>query len=147
MNSKMQNQPPNNPQKPPYVDPWGETQPVPAYPTNPTNPSPYPPPSGTVPVPTIPPPPPQGYQTIEQARLNPKVRPAPRKRWACCSCGTLLLPVFVLLLVIVLASFLVPLRTIGVGLAIEARRDEGVLGRSDTMIVGTVMPLKPYIGM
>jgi LCP family protein required for cell wall assembly len=51
------------------------------------------------------------------------------------------------LLALLLIYLLVPLRTNVLLLGLDARPGEGDYGRSDTMILTTFVPLKPYVGM
>jgi polyisoprenyl-teichoic acid--peptidoglycan teichoic acid transferase len=71
------------------------------------------------------------------------------RSWGCgwCAC----LPILLVFLIVVGAYFLAPFRTnlliLGIDVG-EGRAPAGsYLGRSDTMIIVTVVPLKPYVGM
>ena len=52
-----------------------------------------------------------------------------------------------LLLALILAYFFAPLRTNILFLGTDDSRERGSVGRTDTIILGTVVPLKPYVGM
>lgn len=84
------------------------------------------------------------YKDVEEARRHPVIRPQSRARRGA---GCLLLPILLLPFFIpVLAYFLAPLRTNILILGIDARPQEGFVGRTDTMILSTIIPLKPYVG-
>ena len=73
------------------------------------------------------------------------VRPLPSRRKSrltgcCCS-----LPL--LLLAIILIYFFAPLRTNILLLGTDDSPERGSVGRTDTIILATVVPLKPYVGM
>ncbi len=67
-----------------------------------------------------------------------------RPRWRA-GCLVLSLPLLGLL-AILLAYLLAPVRTNILILGLDARPSEGDAGRSDTMILATFIPLRPYIG-
>ncbi len=69
-----------------------------------------------------------------------------RRRGCGCSCGFLFLAVlgFVLLAIVYLIA---PIRTNILLLGIDYTPPESVVGRSDTIILTTFVPLKPYIGI
>ena len=86
----------------------------------------------------------QPYQTSDPYRQTQVVRttPPPKKRSGCLGC---LVPV-VLVLLLVAAYLLFPARTNL--LILGADRTEGQeIGRTDTNILVTVLPLQPYVGM
>ena len=66
-------------------------------------------------------------------------------RGFCCSCGCLI-PLLGFLL-LGLAYFLIPWRSNILVLGIDARQPGSFVGRTDTMILVTTDPFKPYIGM
>ena len=71
------------------------------------------------------------------------LRPLPRRRsrlTGCCSCSLLLLG-FILL------YFFAPLRTNILLLGTDDSPERGSVGRTDTIILTTVVPLRPYVGM
>ncbi len=62
--------------------------------------------------------------------------------------GCLLLAfLFLSLLALLLIYFLAPMRTNILILGIDSRPGQGDLGRSDTNILITILPLKPYVGL
>jgi LCP family protein required for cell wall assembly len=66
-----------------------------------------------------------------------------KKRWPCC-----LFTISVLLLFIpLLIYFLLPVRTNILLLGIDYTKPGSYVGRSDTIILTTIVPLKPYVGM
>ncbi len=68
-----------------------------------------------------------------------------RATWKSSCC--LLIPALLILLIIPAGLyFLAPGRTNILVFGIDARPDEGELGRTDTMILTTFVPVKPYIG-
>ena len=70
-------------------------------------------------------------------------RPVPvRRRKFGCGCWTLLL-----LLGSVLFYFFAPLRTNILLLGTDDSPERGTVGRTDTIILTTIVPLKPYVGM
>ncbi len=72
------------------------------------------------------------------------VRPLPARRRSCLTgcCSWLLLP-----LVLILLYFFAPLRTNILLLGTDDSPERGSVGRTDTIILATVVPLKPYVGM
>ena len=72
------------------------------------------------------------------------VRPLPPRRRSCLTgcCSWLLLP-----LVLILLYFFAPLRTNILLLGTDDSPERGSVGRTDTIILATVVPLKPYVGM
>ena len=72
------------------------------------------------------------------------LRPPPRRRrspWSgCCSCSLWLVGVLLL-------YFFAPLRTNILLLGTDDSPERGSVGRTDTIILATVVPLKPYVGM
>lgn len=73
------------------------------------------------------------------------VRPLParrKSRFAGCCCSWPLL-----LLAIILLYFFAPLRTNILLLGTDDSPERGAVGRTDTIILATVVPLKPYVGM
>ena len=73
------------------------------------------------------------------------VRPLSARRRSrfggCCCSGPLLL------LVVILLYFIAPLRTNILLLGTDDSPERGSVGRTDTIILATVVPLKPYVGM
>lgn len=121
-------------QKTSQNDPWGSTQPV-----NPTQPRPTSPTPRQVP-----------YPPRQAAPVQPKTRKSvARKRTRGCGCGcTPFLGGALLGVVFLLAIyFLAPGRTNILLLGIDYTPPENAVGRSDTMVLATINPLKPYVGM
>jgi polyisoprenyl-teichoic acid--peptidoglycan teichoic acid transferase len=114
-------------------DPWATTQPV-----SPQSPRPAAPPP-TRPVAAPPP---------QPAPVKPKHKKAvARQRSRGCGCGcTPFLGGVLLGITFLLAIYLlVPARTNTLLLGIDFTPPENAVGRSDTMILSTVNPLKPYV--
>jgi polyisoprenyl-teichoic acid--peptidoglycan teichoic acid transferase len=134
----QQNQPPY--QQPPYQQPphpGGPNQPgyPPAYPGQPNQPSyqqqqNYPPPY-----------PPEYF-------ASPQPVHAPRRKMGCCSCAlSSILGVLLALILVVGVYFLAPFRTNLLVLGIDRVPEGTSLGRSDTMIMMSVVPLRPDVAM
>lgn len=72
------------------------------------------------------------------------VRPLPARRRSCLTgcCSWLLLP-----LVLLLLYFFAPIRTNILLLGTDDSPERGSVGRTDTIILATIVPLKPYVGM
>lgn len=72
------------------------------------------------------------------------VRPLPARRRSCLTgcCSWLLLP-----LVFLLLYFFAPIRTNILLLGTDDSPERGSVGRTDTIILATIVPLKPYVGM
>jgi polyisoprenyl-teichoic acid--peptidoglycan teichoic acid transferase len=72
------------------------------------------------------------------------VHPLPARRRSCLTgcCSWFLLPVVVILL-----YFFAPLRTNILLLGTDDSPERGTVGRTDTIILTTIVPLKPYVGM
>lgn len=72
------------------------------------------------------------------------VRPLPARRRSCLTgcCSWFLLP-----LALILLYFFAPLRTNILFLGTDDSPERGAVGRTDTIILATVVPLKPYVGM
>ncbi|HVN56170.1 MAG TPA: LCP family protein [Anaerolineaceae bacterium] len=97
-------------------------------------------------------------EAFQPIRIQPDVSPAPppqprrparRSRSWGCGCGCI--PLLLIAIAALAAYFLAPLRTnilvMGIDVG-EGRAPAGsYAGRSDTMILLTVIPLKPYVGM
>ena len=87
---------------------------------------------------------------LSETRYNPK---PPRwmkqkKRSYSCGCGCTPLLGFLLGIAFVLAVYLfAPVRTNILLLGIDYTPPENFVGRSDTIILSTIVPLKPYIGI
>lgn len=116
----------------PPQDPGAETQPVPAQI----------PLDQVQPVRVTPVSPRSGPQSAPQPA---PIKPAPRRgRWGCCS---LPLGIALGLILLLLVYFFAPLRTNLLVLGVDARPGQEDVGRTDTIILMTVVPLKPYVGM
>jgi len=90
---------------------------------------------------------------FQAINMNPKTTPSnyrfqvPReRRWQGC-CLSLVLIFLVCLCLFILIPPLIPGRTNVLLLGVDARPGQGNLGRTDTMILTTFQPLKPYVGM
>ena len=72
------------------------------------------------------------------------VRPLPARRRSCWTgcCSWIVLP-----LILILLYFFAPLRTNILLLGTDDSPERGSVGRTDTIILATVVPLKPYVGM
>lgn len=79
--------------------------------------------------------------------LHIQSEPPRRRRRIGCNCGCGCLLPFLALAALALLYFLYPARTNVLVLGIDSREGEGELGRTDTNILATVSPLRPYIGM
>jgi polyisoprenyl-teichoic acid--peptidoglycan teichoic acid transferase len=88
------------------------------------------------------------YDPLAETRYHdifvPKARR--RRRFGSCCLISLLIPLL-LLLIPLAAYFLAPVRTNILLLGLDSRPNEGMLARSDTMILTTVIPTRPYVGM
>lgn len=99
---------------------------------------------------------PSSLDAFQRVRINPTpiepiTPPGPSKptqslQSAKKSHGCLWLCLFVFVL-LPLAYFLAPFRTNFLVLGIDSGLGRGELGRTDTIILGTVVPLKPYVGL
>ena len=92
------------------------------------------------------------YGRMAEARQNPVVRPSgpkPSRRknpLGCCLLFLVLVPLVIL--IGALGVYLIgPGRTNILLIGIDARPKEGNLGRTDTMILATYQPLRPYVGL
>lgn len=138
MNNKLPPNPPfgRAPLEPKPVDPNAPTRPY--DPNASYTPDPF---AGTDPTP------------MDLARLQPVVVPSkpkgPSRRFqlgrGCCS--PYLLTPLILAALAFLVYMLFPGRTTILVLGIDARPDEGVLGRSDTNVIASFDPIRPYVGM
>lgn len=72
------------------------------------------------------------------------VRPLPARRRSCFTgcCSWVILP-----LILILLYFFAPLRTNILLLGTDDSPERGSVGRTDTIILATVVPLRPYVGM
>ncbi len=115
---------------PQWPDPTVETQPVPAIP------------SSSDPLAET------RYHPVEsQAAQRPHSRPRLPKRLPRWRAGCLVLVLLLLgFLAILLVYFLAPVRTNLLVLGLDSRPGEGDAGRSDTIILTTFVPLRPYVG-
>jgi LCP family protein required for cell wall assembly len=92
------------------------------------------------------------YGRMAEARRNPVIKPGnlkPDRRKSNLGCCLLIL-ILIPLIVLTLAAgvYLIgPGRTNILLIGIDARPKEGNLGRTDTMILTTFQPLRPYVGM
>jgi LCP family protein required for cell wall assembly len=85
-------------------------------------------------------------QPVEIRVIQKEVKKPARKRVVGSGCCALLFAAFIVCLV-GLAYFLAPFRTNVLVLGIDSRPNEGDVSRSDTMILATVLPQRPYVGM
>ncbi len=81
--------------------------------------------------------------TRRMDRIQPMRALPPRRRSRLRGCCWLPLSLFAL----VLLYFLAPLRTNILLLGTDDSPERGAVGRTDTIILATVVPLKPYVGM
>lgn len=134
----------------PAYPPYNQYQQQPGYPPDPDQTQVYPPayPAYQNQQPVYPPyqqqhpaPPPGPYRQPPQ--------PKPRRRsGGCCGClTTLVLPGILLVFILLAAYFLAPLRTNLLVLGIDRTPDGSAVGRSDTIILMSVIPLKPDVNM
>jgi LCP family protein required for cell wall assembly len=92
------------------------------------------------------------YGRMAEARQNPIVKPAnpkPTRRkspWGCCCLLFILIPL-IILTGIASVYLMGPGQTNILLIGIDARPKEGNLGRTDTMVLTTFQPLRPYVGM
>jgi polyisoprenyl-teichoic acid--peptidoglycan teichoic acid transferase len=82
---------------------------------------------------------------VEKPRYSRETRPRAR-RWLKAGCLILLLPILGLL-TLSLIYLLAPSRTNILVLGLDSRPEEGYVSRSDTIILTTFLPLKPYVGL
>ncbi len=83
----------------------------------------------------------QPTRRLDRMQSMPVLPPRRRSRFRGC-CLLLLLP-----LVAILLYFFAPLRTNILLLGTDDSPERGSVGRTDTIILTTVVPLKPYVGM
>lgn len=126
--------PPQAPGQPPY-QPQGPYYPQQPYPQQPYQQPPYQPP-GQDPY----------YYPPQQPGYGQPARPVkkPRRPMGCCGCASMVILFGALL---VLAYFLAPLRTNFLVLGIDRTPEGTAMGRSDTMILVSVVPLLPNVEM
>lgn len=74
------------------------------------------------------------------------MRPRRRRGCGCSSCGGSLFGILTLLLLIGLAYFLAPLRTNILFLGIDYAPPGSAVARSDTIVLTTIIPTRPYVG-
>jgi LCP family protein required for cell wall assembly len=80
-----------------------------------------------------------------QAQKPPAPAPKRRLGWGCCGCGCLL--PLALVGFLALLFFLAPGRTNFLALGVDSREAGSDLGRTDTMVLATIAPLEPYVGL
>jgi LCP family protein required for cell wall assembly len=84
------------------------------------------------------------YKHIDVTGMQPTLKERPRRRRRSgCGCIVALLP----LLFVFLVYLLLPLRTNVLILGLDSRSDEGVVSRTDTNIILSVIPLQPEVNM
>ena len=71
--------------------------------------------------------------------------PRPKRRWGCCLFLSII-PIFLIVLLTIWIYLTLPGRSNILVLGIDSREASN-LGRSDTNILVTIIPSKPYIGM
>ena len=81
-----------------------------------------------------------------------RVKAAPRTRRSCwqscgCGCGTPILGIALGIAVLLMVYLFTPSRTNILLLGIDQTAPENAVGRSDTIILSTINPLKPYVGL
>jgi LCP family protein required for cell wall assembly len=92
------------------------------------------------------------YERMAEARQNPIIKPASPKltrrkpSWGCCCLVFTLIPL-IILAGVASVYLMGPGRTNVLLIGIDARPKEDNLGRTDTMILTTFQPLRPYVGM
>lgn len=84
---------------------------------------------------------PPAWQPLEPTRPRAPARPRRHRRWGCALVAGLLLGL------IAATYLLAPVRSNVLILGIDRTPEGTGLGRSDTMILTTFMPLRPYVGM
>jgi LCP family protein required for cell wall assembly len=92
------------------------------------------------------------YGRMAAARQNPVIRPSNPKYTrgkAAMGCCLGLMAIAGLFILVAIAGVYImgPGRTSVLLLGVDARPNEGDLGRSDTMILATFQPLRPYVGV
>ncbi len=86
----------------------------------------------------------QRYDPFAEARYRPMIKPRRSRKWIL-GCWTLIfLSAGALLLALV--YLLAPVRTNILLLGLDARPGEGNVARTDTIILTTIIPLRPYVG-
>ena len=117
-------------------------QPIPLPPEEPWPPAPPPyRPAGTEYPSGYPPPPPPSSRPPRPAYRAPR-----RRRIGCTGC-LLLSPIVLLLAALIAVYLLAPMRANILVLGIDYTEPGSYLGRSDTIVLTTFLPLKPYVGM
>jgi polyisoprenyl-teichoic acid--peptidoglycan teichoic acid transferase len=85
------------------------------------------------------------YDPLAESRYHEILAPRRRRR-SPLGCGCLLLTLTGLFLLILGAYLVLPLRTNILVMGIDARADEADLGRTDTLILSTLVPYRLYAG-
>ena len=88
---------------------------------------------------------PQEVSKKNEAR--PSWNKSPRRRRPGCCCGMILLGGILLILLTIWVYAAAPGRTNILILGLDSREPGSNLGRSDTMILTTIIPSEPYVGM
>ena len=90
----------------------------------------------------------QSAVPVKIAKKKTSQRPG-RSNWqSCgCGCGTPLLGIALGITFLILIYLLAPIRTNVLLLGIDQTQPENAVGRSDTIILSTINPLKPYVGL
>jgi LCP family protein required for cell wall assembly len=87
----------------------------------------------------------------QEVSKNTEARPSwvksPRRRRPGCCCGMILLGGILMILLIIWVYAAAPGRTNILILGLDSRELGSNLGRSDTMILTTILPSEPYVGM
>ena len=84
----------------------------------------------------------QPTRKLDRFQALPPTPVQPRKIGCSCGCWPLLL-----LAALILVYFFAPLRTNILLLGTDDSPERGSVGRTDTIILTTIVPLKPYVGM
>jgi LCP family protein required for cell wall assembly len=84
------------------------------------------------------------YDPLAETRYHEVLAPPKRRKGPCCGC--LAFPFMGLFLLLLLAYLALPLRTNILVMGIDAREEEADYGRTDTLILSTLVPYRLYAG-
>lgn len=88
-----------------------------------------------------------GQSTAGEQRNQPSAWLRPQKRRRSCGCGSFLGGLILALLAFAAAYFLAPIRTNVLLLGIDYTPPGSSVGRSDAIILMTIIPFEPYVGL